>query len=50
MKTRKPSPWLIIGALIMIILLLLWLTEAMATGDSDINAPLVSVANSSNIV
>ncbi len=50
MKTRKTPSWLIIGALILIILLLVWLSEAIATGDTDVNAPLTSLANSGFIV
>lgn len=50
MKTRKTTPWLIIGALVLIILLLLWLSEAMATGNTDVNAPLAGLANSGFIV
>lgn len=31
-----------IGVLILIALLLMWLTDAMATGDTDVNAPAPS--------
>ena len=49
MKNNNTSKlWLIIGALILIILLILWLTEAISIVDTDVNAP-DSIAYFSNI-
>ncbi len=49
MKNNNTSKlWLIIGALILIILLILWLTEAISIGDTDVNA-LDAIAYFSNI-
>lgn len=49
MKNNNTSKlWLIIGALILIILLILWLTEAISIGDTDVNAP-DAIAYFSNI-
>ena len=35
--TRKASIWMWIGAAVLIILLLAWLSVAMFTGDTDVN-------------
>lgn len=35
---RKYNIWLIVGAIVLIILLLAWLTFAMFTGDTDVAA------------
>ena len=42
---RKVSPnlWLIIGAVVLIILLLLWLTFADLAGDTDVAAQILPV-------
>ncbi len=49
MKNNNTSKlWLIIGALILISLLILWLTEAISIGDTDVNAP-DAIAYFSNI-
>lgn len=37
--------WTVIGVVVMIVLLLLWLTDAMSVGDTDVNAPLTFVGN-----
>lgn len=37
-KNRMPI-WISIGAVILIILLVLWLTDAMFLGDTDVSAP-----------
>ena len=52
MKHDKPSRkpfWIILGSLILILLLLIWLIEAFAIGDTDVNAPMVCLANFSFI-
>lgn len=38
---RKSSRniWVVIGAVVLIILLIAWLTVAMFSGDTDVNAP-----------
>lgn len=35
---KRASTWLIIGVIVLIILLMLWLTFADATGNTDVNA------------
>lgn len=40
--SRRKSPknlWMAIGAVILIILLIAWLTIAMFSGDTDVSAP-----------
>ena len=40
--SRKKSPrniWVVIGAVVLIILLIAWLTVAMFSGDTDVSAP-----------
>ncbi|MDE5837630.1 MAG: hypothetical protein K2K52_05225 [Paramuribaculum sp.] len=42
--SRKKSPkniWVVIGAVVLIILLIAWLTVAMFSGDTDVSAPTV---------
>lgn len=42
---KKTSVWLIIGVIVLIVLLVVWLTVAMFTGDTDVNAaPVEDVA------
>ncbi|MCM1292141.1 MAG: hypothetical protein NC111_00265 [Bacteroides sp.] len=38
-KKNTRQIWLSIGAVVLIILLILWLTDAMFTGDTDVSAP-----------
>lgn len=52
MKNRKKTAtaWLVIGVIVLIALLLLWLTFADATGNTDVNANFTQIlANSANI-
>lgn len=35
---KKNNVWLIIGAIVLIVLLIVWLTVAMFTGDTDVAA------------
>lgn len=44
---RKTSAkvWTVIGVVVLIVLLLLWLTDAMSMGDTDVNAPLTFIGN-----
>ncbi|MCM1310582.1 MAG: hypothetical protein NC301_06110 [Bacteroides sp.] len=35
----------VIGVIVLIVLLLMWLTDAMLTGDTDVNAPLTFIQN-----
>ena len=37
-RTRNSQLWLAIGAVVLIILLILWLSEADLWGDTDVNA------------
>lgn len=37
-KTNKTSVWVAIGAIFLIILLIIWLTVADLTGDTDVAA------------
>lgn len=37
-SNNKNRVWLIIGAVVLIVLLLVWLTFAMFTGDTDVAA------------
>ncbi|MDE6049529.1 MAG: hypothetical protein K2M52_00110 [Paramuribaculum sp.] len=40
--SRKKNPiniWVVIGAVVLIILLIAWLTVAMFSGDTDVSAP-----------
>lgn len=39
----RPNLWLIIGAVVLIILLLLWLTFADLAGDTDVAAQILPV-------
>lgn len=39
-KKTKTSAWLIVGALVLIALLIIWLTVADFTGNTDVNAIL----------
>lgn len=49
MKTTKNSTiWLVVGVVALIVLLVLWLTEAISVGDTDVNAP-EAIAYFSNI-
>lgn len=41
--------WTVIGVVVLIVLLLLWLTDAMSVGDTDVNAPLTFLGNFVNI-
>lgn len=34
---KKTNIWLIVGAIVLILLLIFWLTGAMFTGDTDVN-------------
>lgn len=46
-QNRNGVPmWVTIGAVILIILLIAWLTYAMFLGDTDVSAPPVEVVNS----
>lgn len=40
MKQKKTNVWLVIGVVVLVALLLLWLTDAISMGDTDVNAPL----------
>ncbi|MBD5308751.1 MAG: hypothetical protein HDS15_05675 [Bacteroides sp.] len=41
---KKVAPWLIIGVLVLIALLLIWLTVADMFGDTDVAAQLLDCA------
>lgn len=49
-ENKKTAPlWLIIGVVVLIVLLMLWLTFADASGDTDVNANFTSIlANHTN--
>ena len=49
MKKKKSTIWMVIGVLVLIALLLLWLTDAISVGDTDVNAPLAFLGNYVNI-
>lgn len=50
MKSYNNSKiWLVIGVIILVVLLLLWLSEAFSVGDTDVNAP-EAIAYFNNIV
>lgn len=40
-RRNHTSIWLSIGAVVLIILLVLWLTDAMFFGDTDVSAPAI---------
>lgn len=41
-KRKNPrNIWVVIGAVVLIVLLIAWLTIAMFSGDTDVNAPSV---------
>ena len=40
---KKTNFWLILGAVVLIILLIVWLTVAMFTGDTDVAAFMPSL-------
>ncbi len=42
-KTSRAKTWLAIGAIILIVLLLIWLTYANLLGDTDVAAALPPV-------
>ena len=42
-RRAKPNLWLIIGAVVLIVLLLLWLTFADLSGDTDVAAQILPV-------
>jgi len=39
-RKTHTAVWVSIGAVVLIILLVLWLTDAMFLGDTDVSAPL----------
>lgn len=48
MKNKKKtltSIFTVIGVILLIVLLLLWLTDATSVGDTDVNAPLTFLQN-----
>lgn len=50
MKTSNNSKiWLVVGVVVLVVLLFLWLSEAISVGDTDVNAP-DAIAYFSNIV
>lgn len=49
MKNKKSTMWMVIGVLVLIALLLLWLTDAISVGDTDVNAPIAFLGKSVNI-
>lgn len=52
-KKTATAIWTVIGVIVLIVLLLMWLTDAMSVGDTDVNAPMTflhnHIANSVNI-
>lgn len=44
-KKTSTTIWTVIGVVVLIVLLLLWLTDAMSVGDTDVNAPLTFLGN-----
>lgn len=40
--------WAVVGVVVLIVLLVLWLSEAISVGDTDVNAP-EAIAYFSNI-
>lgn len=45
MKKKSTAVWTVIGVIVLIILLLMWLTDAMSVGDTDVSAPLTFIGN-----
>ncbi|MDE6367008.1 MAG: hypothetical protein K2L33_05415 [Muribaculaceae bacterium] len=43
MKKKTTAVWTIVGVIVLIALLLLWLTDAMSMGDTDVSAPMTFV-------
>lgn len=51
MKNKKKLTAILttVGALIFIVLLLLWQSEAFSVGDTDVNAPVLFLGNHVNV-
>lgn len=49
MKKKSTQVWTVIGVIALIALLLLWLTDAMSVGDTDVSAPLTFLGKLTNI-
>ncbi len=47
-KTENSRLWIIVGIVVFIVLLFLWLSEAISVGDTDVNAT-EAIAYFSNI-
>lgn len=48
-RYNKKNVWLIAGAIVLIILLLVWLTVAMFTGDTDVYDTALLPENASTV-
>lgn len=42
-SNKKNKFWLVVGAIVLIVLLIVWLTFAMFTGDTDVAAFIPSI-------
>lgn len=50
MKKTSTKVWTVVGVIVFIALLLMWLTDAMSMGDTDVSAvPLEFLGNLINI-
>lgn len=51
MNKKKTNVWMIIGAVVLIVLILMWQADAFSVGDTDVSAtPLEFLGNLINIV